>query len=54
MIRVQDQVVDEAAGQVRFVVTLDKPSTGNVSVNYATANGTALAGSDYTALATRR
>jgi hypothetical protein len=48
---VQDQVVDEAAGQVQFVVTLDKPSTGNVSVNYATVNGTALAGSDYTASA---
>ena len=50
LIRVQDQVVDEASGQVHFVVTLDKPSTGNVSVNYATVNGTALAGSDYTAL----
>ena len=54
VIRVQDQVVDEASGQVRFVVTLDKPSTGNVSVNYATVDGTALAGSDYTALPTRR
>ena len=53
VIRVQDQVVDEAAGQVQFVVTLDKPSTGNVSVNYATVNGTALAGSDYTAPATQ-
>ena len=53
LIRVQDQVVDEAAGQVRFVVTLDKPSTGNVSVSYATVNGTALAGSDYTALPTQ-
>ena len=53
LIRVLDQVVDEASGQVRFVVTLDKPSTGNVSVNYATVNGTALAGSDYTALPTQ-
>jgi Ca2+-binding RTX toxin-like protein len=35
---------------VRFVIALDKPSTGNVSVNAATANGSALAGSDYAAL----
>ncbi|MEP6501747.1 MAG: Calx-beta domain-containing protein [Betaproteobacteria bacterium] len=52
LVRVGDQVVDEASGQVSFVVTLDKPSAGNVSVNYATANGTALAGSDYVAQAT--
>jgi Ca2+-binding RTX toxin-like protein len=50
VIRVSDQVVDEASGQVSYVVTLDKPSSGNVSVNVATVNGTALAGSDYTAL----
>ncbi|MEP7302521.1 MAG: Calx-beta domain-containing protein [Caldimonas sp.] len=53
MIRVQDQTVDEAEGQVHFIVTLDRPSIGNVSVNVATANGTALAGSDYSALATQ-
>ena len=53
MVRVSDQTVDEAAGKVSFVVTLDKPSTGVVSVNYATVNGTALAGSDFTALATQ-
>src|SRR5580765_7355229 len=51
VVRVSDQTVDEASGKVSFVVTLDKPSTGNVSVNYATVNGTALAGSDYTAVA---
>ena len=32
-----------------FTVTLTPASTGTVTVNYATANGTALAGSDYTA-----
>jgi len=32
-----------------FTVTLSAPSTLPVTVNYATANGTALAGSDYTA-----
>jgi hypothetical protein len=50
VIRVGDRVVDESAGVVSFTVTLDRPSTGNVSVNVATVNGTALAGSDYTAL----
>jgi Ca2+-binding RTX toxin-like protein len=49
VIRVADTVVDESAGFVTFTVLLDRPSTGNVSVNVATANGTALAGSDYTA-----
>ena len=32
-----------------FTVTLSPASTGPVTVKYATANGTALAGSDYTA-----
>jgi hypothetical protein len=32
-----------------FAVTLDKPSTQSVSVGYATADGTATAGSDYVA-----
>jgi hypothetical protein len=32
-----------------FKVTLSPPSTGAVTVKYATANGTALAGSDYAA-----
>ncbi len=34
--------------QASFVVTLDSASTSQVSVNYATANGTAVAGTDYT------
>ena len=33
-----------------FTVTLTPASTGNVTVTYATANGSALAGSDYTTL----
>src|SRR4029450_7652506 len=53
VVRVADQVVDEASGQVSFVVALDRPSTGIVSVSAATVNGSALAGSDYVALATQ-
>lgn len=33
-----------------FVVTLDKPATAPVSVAYATSNGTATAGADFTAV----
>ena len=33
-----------------FAVTLDKESTGTVTVEYATSDGTATAGSDYTAV----
>jgi hypothetical protein len=36
------------SAQASFVVTLDSASTSQVSVNYATADGTALAGTDYT------
>jgi Ca2+-binding RTX toxin-like protein len=53
VVRIADQVVDEASGQVAFTVALDKPSTGNVSVNVATANGSAVSGSDYQALPTQ-
>jgi Ca2+-binding RTX toxin-like protein len=34
---------------VTYTVTLSNPSTQTITVNYATANGTAIAGSDYTA-----
>ena len=32
-----------------FVVSLNQPSDGSVTVNWTTANGTATAGSDYVA-----
>ncbi|MFG1464289.1 Calx-beta domain-containing protein [Xanthobacter sp. DSM 24535] len=40
---------NSGTAQFMFMVTLDKAATGPVSVQYATANGTATAGSDYTA-----
>ena len=47
-VAINDVTVGEAAGTAVFTVTL----TGNIqdalTVNYATSNGTALAGSDYT------
>jgi hypothetical protein len=39
----------ESAGNATVAATLSKASTGTVTVSYATSNGTALAGSDYTA-----
>src|SRR6185503_16190535 len=44
-----DRVVDETAGTLAFTVTLDRPSTGTVSVHYTTAAGTAGA-TDFTAV----
>ncbi|WP_425066857.1 Calx-beta domain-containing protein [Reyranella sp.] len=41
---------DSGTAELMFIVTLDKAATGPVSVNYATADGTATAGSDYAAL----
>ena len=41
--------VNEADGTMTFTVTLSAASGQNVSVNYATSNGTATAGADYTA-----
>jgi hypothetical protein len=40
--------VNEAAGTATFTVTLSAASGQAVTVNYATSNGTATAGSDYT------
>jgi chitinase len=44
-------VIEGNAGTstLAFKVTLSQPATGSVKVNYATADGTAVAGSDYTA-----
>jgi hypothetical protein len=43
-VSISDLVVDEAAGTANFVITFDRPSASVVSINYATQNGTALAG----------
>ena len=49
-ISVSDGTVQEAEGAVlAFSVTLSHPSSRTVTVSYATADGTATAGSDYTA-----
>jgi len=41
--------VNESAGSATIVASLSKASAFSVTVSYATSNGTALAGSDYTA-----
>ena len=53
---VRDAVVDEKAGTASFVVMLGGPAgqlEQRVTVDYATVNGTATAGSDYMARAAR-
>src|SRR3984893_795625 len=45
---ISDPVFDEKTGEAHFTVTLDRPSTGVVSVSYATQAGTAGA-ADFTA-----
>jgi T1SS-143 domain-containing protein len=50
-ISINDVTVNESAGTATFTVTLSEAATGNVTVQYATANGTATAGSDYIAAA---
>jgi len=47
-ISINDITVAENVGNANFTVTLSMPATAAVTVNYATANGTATAGSDYT------
>ncbi|BAN47488.1 Calx-beta domain-containing protein [Metapseudomonas resinovorans] len=49
-VSISDFVVDEASREAWFVVSLDRAGTSVVSLNYATQNGSALAGSDYAAL----
>jgi len=48
-ISVSSVVVDEKQGTASFIVTLDRPSTGDVTVSYTTQDGSALAGEDYVA-----
>ena len=49
-LRVADAEVHEGPGAVlAFAVTLDRATSATVSVDYATSDGTAQAGSDYTA-----
>jgi hypothetical protein len=43
--------VAESKGKLVITVTRSAPTTGAVTVSYATSNGTALAGSDYSAAA---
>ncbi|HZQ78322.1 MAG TPA: Calx-beta domain-containing protein [Acidimicrobiia bacterium] len=50
-IGVADTAVGEGGGKARFLVTLSNPSANTVTVNAATADLTATAGSDYTAIA---
>ena len=53
VVRVSSPVVDESAGVAAFFVSLSRPSTGVVSVDYRTDDGTAVAGQDYRAAAGR-
>ena len=46
---ISNVTVDEDAGNATFTVSLTGASSQTVSVNYGTANGSAIAGSDYTA-----
>ncbi|MEQ1851491.1 MAG: Calx-beta domain-containing protein, partial [Chthoniobacteraceae bacterium] len=46
---IDDVTVNEGAGTINFTVSLSAASGQPVSVNYATSNGSALAGVDYSA-----
>jgi hypothetical protein len=48
-IGIYDVTVVEGANVLEFVVSLSAPATETVSVEYASADGTAIAGSDYVA-----
>ncbi len=50
---VADAAADESAGAITFTLTLSATSGLDVSVDVATADGTARAGEDYTAVARR-
>ncbi|MCC6173804.1 MAG: FecR domain-containing protein [Chloroflexi bacterium] len=42
---------DAGTSPLSFIVSLNRPAAASITVNYATANGTATAGSDYVATA---
>ena len=46
---VADATANEADGRIAFAVTLDRAASGEVTVDWATADGSATAGEDYTA-----
>ncbi len=48
-ISVSDVAVNEGSGMATVTVTLSKATSDTVTVNYTTGNGTAAAGTDYTA-----
>ena len=50
-VSIGDATVGEGAGSVTLTLTLSASSTQDVTVGYSTADGTATAGSDYTAVA---
>ena len=52
-ISVSDAEAEEADGVMRFRVTLSEATTAPVSVRYQTADGTAVAGDDYTSTSGR-
>ncbi|MDJ1173777.1 Ig-like domain-containing protein [Roseofilum capinflatum] len=47
---INDVTVNEDAGTLAFTVSLDAASAQEITVDYATADGTATAGSDYTSI----
>jgi hypothetical protein len=51
-LRIDDVTVNEGAGTATFTVSLSLPSEGVVTVDYATLDGSATAGADYTGIAT--
>ena len=50
MLNIDDATVDEGGGSAEFKVTMSEASAETVTVEYATSDGTARAGSDYTAV----
>lgn len=47
-ISINNVSANEADGKVTFTLSLDAPGSSSITVDYATANGTATAGADYT------